>query len=150
MSEDLIALARDDLDAFNAGDWDRLAERMTENSIYEEPATGRRLEGREAILEANRGWRGAFPDLRGAITDAFGCGDRVAARITWEGTHSGALATPDGGQIPATGRKVTVQACDLSRYEGGKPAESCNFFDLLGMMEELGVMPEAASAEAGA
>jgi|SRR5215211_940037 len=150
MSGDLIALARDDLDAFNAGDWDRLAERMTDDSVYEEPATGRRIEGKDAILDANRGWRAAFPDLRGTMTDAFGCGDRVAARITWEGTHSGPLATPDGGQIPPTGRKVTVYACDLTRYEGDKVAESCNFFDLLGMMEQLGVMSEAASAQAGA
>jgi steroid delta-isomerase-like uncharacterized protein len=150
MSEDLIAVAREDLEAFNAGDWDRLSETMTEDSVYEEPGTGRRLQGKEANLQASREWKAAFPDVKGTMTDAFACGDRVAVRVTWEGTHEGPLTTPDGGQIAATGRKVTVQACQLYRFEGDKVAEACHFFDLLGMMEQLGVTSESAPAEAGA
>jgi steroid delta-isomerase-like uncharacterized protein len=149
MSEDLIALARNDLEAFNAGDWDRLAADMTDDSVYEELATGRRLEGKEAIVEANRGWKAAFPDARGTMTDAFTCGDRVAVRITWEGTHTGPLATPDGGEIPATGHKVTIHACELYRVEGGKVAEASHFFDMLAMLEQLGVTSGETAVTAG-
>jgi steroid delta-isomerase-like uncharacterized protein len=146
MSEDLIALARENVEAFNAGDWDEVAAGMTDDSVYEEPATGRRLQGKDAILEASRGWKAAFPDVRGTVTDAFACGDRVAVRITWEGTHDGPLITPDGGQIPATGRGVTLQACELYRYEGDKIAEACHFFDLMAMLEQIGMTSEAARA----
>jgi hypothetical protein len=69
-------------------------------------------------------------------------------RITWEGTHTGPLATPDGGEIPATGRKVTIHACEVYRIEGGKVAEACHFFDMLGMLEQLGVMSGEAATTA--
>src|SRR5919108_3639336 len=123
MSEDLTALARENVDAFNAGDWDRFGGMLSDDSVYEEPGTQRRVEGRDAILDINRGWKAAFPDATGTVTDAFACGDRVAVQITWRGTQSGALALPGGGEIPATSREVSVQACEVMRIADGKIAE---------------------------
>jgi steroid delta-isomerase-like uncharacterized protein len=148
MSEDLIALARENVEAFNAGDWDRFRATLAPNSVYEEPGTQRRLEGPDAIIEANQGWRAAYPDAKGTITDAFACGDRVAIQITWEGTQSGPLRVP-GGEIPPTGRKVTVQACQVMRVEDGKTVEACHFFDMLGMLEQLGTVSAESLAHAG-
>lgn len=148
MSEELIAVAREDLDAFNAGDWDRMRAVMTPDSVYVEPGTQRRIEGQDAIIEANEGWKNAFPDAQGTITDAFACGDRVALQITWEGTQTGALEVP-GGEIPPSGRKISVQACEVFRIEDGKIAEGCHYFDMLGMLEQIGTISPDALAHAG-
>jgi steroid delta-isomerase-like uncharacterized protein len=140
MSEDLIQAAREEIEAFNAGDWDRMAAGVTDDVVHEEPGTGRRVQGKDALLELNRGWKAAYPDAIGTVTDAFACGDRVAFQITWEGTQSGALPLPGGGQIPPTGKRVTVRSCQVFRLTDGKIAESVNYFDLLGMMEQLGAI----------
>lgn len=149
MSEDLIQAAREEIEAFNAGDWDRLAAGMTDDTVHEEPATGRRVQGRDALLELNRGWKEAFPDAAGTVTDAFACGDRVALQITWNGTQSGALPLPGGGQIAPTGKRVTVQGCQLFRIADGKIAEAVHYFDMLGMMEQLGAVRAEELAHSG-
>jgi steroid delta-isomerase-like uncharacterized protein len=98
MSEDLIRAAREEIEAFNAGDWERLGAGVTEDTVHEEPATGRRTRGRDALIELNRGWKEAFPDATGTVTDAFASDDRVALRIIWEGTQSGPLPWPRAGR----------------------------------------------------
>lgn len=147
MSEDLLAVARDDLDAFNAGDWDRLRELTATDSVYVEPATGRRVEGVDAILELNKEWKAAFPDAQGTVTGEFACDDRVVMEITWSGTHDGPLSVPGGGTIEPTGRHMETPACQITWVEDGKLKEAHHYFDLLGMMAQLGtVSPEALAA----
>ena len=149
MSEDLIQAAREEIEAFNEGDWDRLAAGATDDVVHEEPATGRRVQGKDALIELNRAWREAYPDAKGTITDSFACGDRVAMRITWEGTQSGPLDLPGGGQLPPTGKRVTVLGCQVFRVADGKIAESVHYFDLLGMMEQLGTIQAEELAHSG-
>ena len=149
MSEDLIALARENVEAFNAADWDRFGATLTPDCVYEEPGTQRRVEGQDAILELNKGWKAAFPDAKGTVTDAFACGDRVAVQITWEGTQSGALGLPGGAEVPPTNRSVKVQACQVARVTDGKIAEETHYFDVLGMLEQMGALSEEALAQAG-
>jgi ketosteroid isomerase-like protein len=72
----------------------------------------------------------------------------VAIQITWEGTQSGPLQVP-GGEIAPTGRKVTVQACQVMRVEDGKAVEACHYFDMLGMLEQLGTVSAESLAHAG-
>jgi steroid delta-isomerase-like uncharacterized protein len=149
VSPDVIKAAREEIDAFNAGDWDRLVAGVTEDTVHEEPGTGRRVKGMDALLDLNRGWKEAFPDAKGTVTDEFACGDRVALRITWEGTHSGPLELPGGGQIPATNKRVTVYGCQVFRIADGKIAESAHYFDMLGMFEQLGAIKAEELAHAG-
>jgi steroid delta-isomerase-like uncharacterized protein len=146
MSEELIAPVRGYVDAFNSADWEAMRELMAPDSVYEELATGRRFEGVDAILDVNKAWKAAFPDAAGAVTDAFGCDDRVAVRITWQGTQSGPLPLPSGAEIPATDRRVNVPACQIVRVSDGKIAEACHFFDMLAMLDQLGTVSEDALA----
>ena len=60
MSDDLIALARENVEAFNDGDWDRFRATLADDSVYEEPGTQRKVEGPDAITELNAGWKAAF------------------------------------------------------------------------------------------
>ena len=78
----------------------------------------------------------AFPDFNGTIEDMVAEGDKVVSRTTYRGTHRG-----DFQGIPPTGRKVEFAGITLSRFEGGKNAESWDLLDNLGMMQQLGVIP---------
>ena len=149
MSDDLIAILRENVEAFNAGDWDSFRATLADDSVYEEPGTQRKVEGPDAILELNQGWRAAFSDAKGTVTDGFACGDRVAVQIIWEGTQTGELGLPGGAVIPATNQRVTVQACQVARVVDGKIAETTHYFDVLGMLEQMGALSEEALSHAG-
>jgi len=84
--------------------------------------------------------RSAFPDHHLVIEDMLSEGDRVVTRNIWYGTH---LDTFRG--IPATGRHIAMPGIVIWRIVDGKIAERWATIDLLGLMQQLGVLPEGSS-----
>jgi steroid delta-isomerase-like uncharacterized protein len=78
----------------------------------------------------------AFPDMRIQVDQVIGEADTVATRGSFRGTHKGAFMG-----IPATGKPVEVAYIDFWRFEGGKAVENWVQMDMLGMMQQLGVVP---------
>ncbi|MEJ7631530.1 MAG: ester cyclase [Rubrobacteraceae bacterium] len=85
--------------------------------------------------------RAAFPDDRHEIRDMVAEGDRVAVRIVHTGTHEG----PFRG-MPPTGRRFEQQQMHVLRLENGRIAEHWAVRDELGMMRQLGLLPEPGGA----
>ena len=84
-----IDVARENVEAFNAADWDRFGATMSEDCVYDEPGTQRHVEGVEGILDINRAWRETFPDAHGTIERAIAADGTATLEITWEGTQAG-------------------------------------------------------------
>jgi steroid delta-isomerase-like uncharacterized protein len=143
--QDLLRIAQENVDAFNAGDWDRMRATLAPDSVYEEFATQRRIEGADKVTEANQGWKTAFPDAKGTVTSAMATGNMVVQEITWAGTNTGPMEGP-AGTMPATGKPVEVRAVMISTFAGDKIKEARHYFDLMGMMQQLGAVPTAAGA----
>ena len=85
-------------------------------------------------------WTG-FPDLRYTIEDLVAEGDKVVARWTFAGTQAGASGAPTGPQLRFSGTSTL-------RIAGGRIAEHWMDWDALGMMQQLGVFPQAGGAAA--
>src|ERR671913_253980 len=81
--------------------------------------------------------RTAFPDLHFEIEELVAEGDTVAGRLTMSGTHEGPLM----GTLP-TGRSVRQDHMHFVRFRDGKAVEHWGVRDDLGMMQQLGVIPE--------
>src|SRR5260221_2779978 len=97
------------------------------------PGQGPGLEGfRQMIAMA----LSAFPDVQITIEDLVAEGDKVVVRWMGRGTHRGEFMG-----IPPTNKQVTPAGIDIWRYEGGKRVESWRQWDLLGLMQQLGVVP---------
>ena len=79
----------------------------------------------------------AFPDLHITIQDQIAENDLVATRYVMRGTHQGEFAN-----IPPTGRQFTVTGIEMHRFADGKLIELWNVVDLLGMLQQLGVIPK--------
>ncbi len=131
-------------EAFSHGNVDVIDELVAENFVNHDPGLPPDLPpGRDGLKELVRFYKSAFPDAELIVEDQFAEGDRVVTRYIGRGTHQG-----DFGGIPATGKQVTVTGITIDRLEGGKIAESWNEYDQLGLLQQLGAIPEQAPAQA--
>jgi predicted ester cyclase len=90
-------------------------------------------EGSKAYLF---GFLNAFPDSTWTIDDMIAEGDQVVTKKTLRGTHTGPL-----GDLPPTGRTVTLQFVDIMRVRDGKIVEHWLSMDQLTFLQQLGVIP---------
>ena len=79
----------------------------------------------------------AMADYRVSIDDLIAEGDRVVARFTMTGTHTGAEFLG----LPASGRKINVSGISIFRLADGKIVEHWANEDALGLLQQLGAMP---------
>ena len=77
-----------------------------------------------------------LPDLRVTIERVFATDDRVATRWIIRGTHTGRFFG-----IPATNSTVTIPINEIGRIEDGRLAELWLELNLLGVAQQLGVVP---------
>ncbi len=97
------------------------------------------IHGAEGLKQFAALYLQAFPDLQNTVEDQVAEGDRVVTRYRGRGTHQG--ETEAFG--PATGNRMEITGMVIDRHEGGKIAESWLIFDALGMMQQLGLVPQA-------
>jgi len=88
--------------------------------------------GRDAYLTAITRMAQTFPDLHATVEDAFASGDRVAIRLTIEGTQRAPL-----WGIPATNKKLRWTGNNIYRLENGKIAEEWASEDWLALFIQL-------------
>ena len=82
MAESAVDVARESIECFNAGDFDRFRSLLADDSYEEEYSTQRRLDGADAQIEAARGWKEAFPDGHGTVHAAYADGNAVTLELT--------------------------------------------------------------------
>lgn len=139
--QDLIKLARENVEAYNAGDWQRLKAPLASDVVYDEVGTQRRLQGADQLVEAYQGWKQALPDGKGVIKNAFASGNSVAIEVTWTGTQTGPLVGP-GGTIPPSGKSMSLPGAQLITFQGDKIKELHQYFDLMTLLQQLGAAPQ--------
>ena len=91
----------------------------------------------ESARQEAADFRRGFPDVRSTIEDLIAEGDLVAARWSARATHQGEYVG-----VPATGREVEFTGVSVYRIEGGRIAESWTEEDELGLMRQIGAVPE--------
>ena len=96
--------------------------------------------GKPAILAQLKVWHTAFPDSKGEVTNQISEGDRVATEVTFRGTHTGPLAGAMGTIAP-TGKRVEINVAFLNWFRNGKIKRERSYFDLHGLMQQLGIAP---------
>jgi steroid delta-isomerase-like uncharacterized protein len=139
-TDEIVKLARKQVEAFNGGDWEQMRAMLASDSRYDELGTERKIEGPEKIVELFKGWKSAFPDAVGTVTSAVASGNKAALEVTWKGTHTGALETA-AGTIPASGKRQETPAAFFLTFEGDKIKESRHYFDSMTLLKQIGAQP---------
>jgi steroid delta-isomerase-like uncharacterized protein len=146
MADSAVDVARASIDCFNDGDFDRMRSLFADDSSEEEYGTQRHLDGADAQVEASRGWKEAFPDAQGIVKAGYADGNTVTLELTWDGTNSGPMRTPDGQELPPSNRRATVNACQVIEVEDGKIQSVHHYFDLMTLLAQIGAMEQAGTA----
>src|SRR2546422_11648258 len=118
---------------------------FAQNYSHHDSSTPEFGRGPESEKKRATVYRTAFPDLRVTIEDIIAEGETVMSRWSCRGTHKGDLS----GVAP-TGRPFTISGMTVARVANGKLAEGHVNWDALGLMQQLGVVPELAKAKAAA
>ena len=139
MGQNSTAVAAEVIDAFNDGDWNRPRKVVSDDIVYNEPGTGRRLVGIDPYLDGMEGWRKAFADVKGTIDEVVTDGSTVVQRLTWRGTHTGPLDTPNG-TLPASGQTVEIVSTIWFHVEDGRVRDVHNHLDLLSLLSQIGAL----------
>ena len=144
-TEENKAVVRRELeDLYNkGGNLDAAEEIYSPDFVGRDPTTGD-IRGVEGAKQFAATMRSAFPDLTCIVEDQVAEGDKVVTRWSARGTHQG--ETEDLG--PATGNRMEITGVSIERFSDGMVAESWDHYDALGMMQQLGLVPEPEQAEA--
>lgn len=99
-------------------------------------------------LDGYRHWarelHGGMDPLRVAIDDLIADAEgKVVKRWTATGRHAGELAG-----IPASGRELSFSGMTSYRIVGDRIAESWYVYDLFGLLQQLGAIPNAQESPA--
>jgi predicted ester cyclase len=124
------------LEVINEGKFDLLGELLATDFVDHTPRRGL-APTREGLKQGITELKGAFPDVRYAIEDAFTCGEQVVHRLSATGTMTG-----DFMGIPATGKRATWTEIHIGRVVNGRLTEHWGLVDQLGMLVQLDIVPE--------
>lgn len=116
--------------AFNAGDWEGMAELYSPRFVQHWPGNQRQINWKEFEL-SHRNVRNRWPTVRIEIEDIIAEGNKVAARLKTVVTY---MSTKYGFD-PVPG-KVEFFEMDMYRIEGGLIIEEWCEFDTAGVKEK--------------
>jgi steroid delta-isomerase-like uncharacterized protein len=111
--------------------------------VFHGAVPGGDLRGVDAVKGFVAAYRAAFPDAVSTVEDQVGEDDKVVTRWRARGTHAGPL-----GDMPATGRAFEVGGITIERFEAGRIAEVWVARDELGLLRQIGGMPDREPAGA--
>lgn len=92
--------------------------------------------GIQGINDVVTACRAAFERLNVTVEDMLAEGNKVAVRFTARGIHNGQFMG-----LPPTGKPITMTGIEIFRIEDGKITELWGESNLLGLMQQLGIVP---------
>ncbi|UOT03259.1 nuclear transport factor 2 family protein [Rhodococcus opacus] len=112
---------------------------FTPDATWTNTPTGEVFTGPDGMRENYTNWNIPFPegqceDITVLVGDGFAVGQFMA-----RGINTGPLAT-DTGQIPATGRTLSVPFCDIHTLEGGLITATVRYWDQSTVAHDLGLL----------
>jgi steroid delta-isomerase-like uncharacterized protein len=125
---------------WSQGDLDLVGELVAPEYVGHPSGPEAGVRGPEGVKEYIGRLREGVPDLTMTVEEQVVDQDKVATRWTARGTHAGELLG-----VEATGRTATVTGITIQRFgANGRIVEGWTNWDMLGMVQQLGIVPQPA------
>jgi predicted ester cyclase len=134
-SKDLILEQMDLL--WNEGETAGIYDLFADEFIRSDPRLGI-IEGPHGMTDYVQDLRGQYPDLQITFLDHLFAGDKLVLHWRYQGTDIG--DRPDRQSRP-TGKRVDFSGVDILRFEEGKIVEDLAYYNLLAVLQQLGLIP---------
>ncbi|POX55843.1 ester cyclase [Streptomyces sp. Ru71] len=125
---------------FTRGDLSAVDTYLTEDFVNHDPPMGVGTD-REGMRAAGAIFRQACPDWHSDLGRLVGEGDVVVELFTASGTQHGEVMG-----VPGDGRTLVLKGINVFRLRDGRIAERWGRLDELGLLSQLGLVPERAAA----
>lgn len=96
----------------------------------------------EDLKQRHRAQLAAMPDCTITLEDMVCEGDKVAYRWTLRGTQTGPLRG-----IPPTGKHAVMSGMTIMRIADGKIVAGWHNYDMLGVLQQLGMIPASGQGK---
>lgn len=117
------------------GDLERIDEYVAEDYVGHNSSVPEDIHGPEGFREFVTMLRSAFPDFDVTIQDLIADDNKVCQRSRQSGTHEGAFMG-----LEPTGKEVESSGIVIYQIEDGQIVEDWAQIDMLGTMQQLGVI----------
>jgi steroid delta-isomerase-like uncharacterized protein len=145
MATDNIALMKRFVDeVWNKGTLKVADELASTTALFHDPIA-KELSSLDAFKKHVESIRSAFPDFRVALDDIASSGDKIYTRWTVTGTNKGSFMG-----MPPTNKRTVLVGMSTHRIQSGKIVETWMNYDLLGMLQQLGIAPPLEKLSQGA
>jgi steroid delta-isomerase-like uncharacterized protein len=125
---------------WNKGNLEFCDEVFAANCSFHDPSFP--VDGVSGMKEQVRQLREANPDLHVDIHDILVDGDTTADRWTMGGTSRAEFRG-----LPATGKTFVMTGMTIAKWQDDRIVELWTNYDLLGCLQQLGIIPEMAPQE---
>jgi steroid delta-isomerase-like uncharacterized protein len=122
-------------EVFSSGKLDLVDDLFSTDYVGHPSGNDAPVRGPQGVKEYVGDLRAGVSDLTMTIEDQIADGDKVATRWIASGTHDGDLLG-----IPPTGRSASITGITIQRLKDGLVVEGWTDWDLMGLLQQLGVM----------
>ena len=122
-------------EVWNKGNYSVLDEIIQPDFVIYSLPDGKKVIGREGVVNYFNAIKSAFPDIRFYVQDQVAEGDKVVTHWMAEGTHRGIF---EG--IPPTGKSLRITSIDIDYITNGKFSQCYANMDQFGLLQQLGVL----------
>lgn len=130
--------------ALNSHDYTKFESLHDANAdVWQTGMTGKDIKSQ---IEGMKALAAGFPDGRWTYERPIRDGEQASAEHRFEGTHTGTLRLPGAPEIPATGKKVTLNASVVLTVHDGKVTRARVYTDRMQLVEQLGLAPAPQTA----
>ena len=112
--------------------WDRF---IAPDFVRHDPGLDFEVRGPAGVAKLAEVLHGGLSDIDMRIDEVIAEGDRVLARLRFQGRHTGEFQG-----VPATGKSVDIAVMDFFRVAGGRLAEHWALMDNLTMLKQIGAV----------
>jgi predicted ester cyclase len=129
------------IDEYQTGGDERALRRTVHPDVVDHSRPPGISSGIDGVREQFDGFRAAFSGFRATVLHQVAEGDLVVTHKVFTGRHDGEFAG-----VPATGRDVEIVVMDIVRIADDRVVEHWNCVDRLGLMTQLGALPNPPGA----
>jgi steroid delta-isomerase-like uncharacterized protein len=125
-------------EVWSKGNFGLVDELLAAEYVAHDPVTPEEVRGPEGFRHYVEAFRNALPDMQLTVEDQVAEGEKVVTRWTARGTHRGEFMG-----IAPSGKRLEMAGVSIDRFSGGRFVESWENYDALGMMQQMGAVPES-------